>query len=707
MRIFVLIGLAALTSVVPASGLEAQVAPPVARRIPKVDTLHGDILRDDYYWLRQKSDPEVRGYLEAENAYTEAGLSHLKPTQDSIYREMLGRIKETDLSVPWFYRGYWYYDRTEKGKDYEIFARKRGSLEAREEVILDQNQLAMGKAYHALGGWDVSRDGRLLIYLEDTTAFREYTLRVKDLRTGKLLADSIPGVWNGVAWAADNRTFFYTRADSAKRANAIWRHAIGTPWENDVKVFQEDDPLYRAGVSLSQSGKYVFIGSSGFTASEWRFVPAERPSDTPKVFAPRRANVLYSIDHVPGRFLVRTNDGATNFKIVSTAETDIGPAGWRDWQRASDSVYIEGFQVFRSHVVVTERARGLRRLRVVRLADHDTHFITFPDAAYGVHPTGNTDFDATSVRFGYSSLVSPETVYQYDMEKRTRRVLKRQEIPSGFDRGKYQLRRIMVRARDGEEVPVSMLLPRGMAMDASHPFLLYAYGAYGATTEPYFDPTVLSLVDRGFGYGIAHVRGGEEMGRRWYDDGKMMSKKNTFNDFIDVAEYLVRERYTSREQLVANGASAGGLLMGVVATWRPDLFGAVVADVPFVEVINTMLDASIPLTAPEWEQWGNPRNPEHYAYMKSYSPYDNVAPMEYPTMLVTTSFNDSQVMYWEPAKWVAKLRATKKGTNPLYLKTNFAGGHGGSSGRYDRLKELAFEYAFMIDAVTPAPAAVP
>jgi oligopeptidase B len=693
-------------AVVPSRTAEAQQGPPVAKRVQRVDTLHGEIRRDDYRWLRDKANPEVRRYLEAENAYTEASLAHTAALRDSIYREMLGRIKETDLSAPWRYRGYWYYSRTEKGKDYPIYCRKKGSLDAREEVILDQNQLAKGKAFHALGGMDVSPDGNLLLYLEDTTAFREYTLHVKDLRTGALLPASIPNVWNGTAWADDNRTFFYTRADSAKRAHQIWRHRLGTVAGGDVKVFQEDSVLYDAQVSRSRSGRYVFIGSTGYRSSEWRVVPTARPTDKPRVLQPRRPDVLYTPDHLPGRFLLLTNDGATNFRVVSMPEGGGSPAG-RDWQPASDSVFIEGLDVFRSHVVVSERTSGLRRLRVVRLADGATHFVTFPDPAYAVYPIENYDFDSPAVRFSYSALTTPDQVVEYDLEKRTRNVLKQKEVPSGFDPSAYSLRRVTAPARDGEQVPVTLLLPRRFPMDGSRPLLLYAYGSYGFTMEPDFDSSVLSLVDRGFGYAIAHVRGGQEMGRRWYDAGKMMNKKNTFNDFIDVAEHLVREGYTSRERLVANGASAGGLLMGVIATWRPDLFRAVVADVPFVDVINTMLDASLPLTAQEWEQWGNPRNPEHYAYMKSYSPYDNVAPKEYPVLLVTTSFNDSQVMYWEPAKWVAKIRATKRGSNPVYLRTNFAGGHGGSSGRYNRLKEQAFEYAFMVDAVRGRQQAVP
>jgi len=682
-----------------AGSLDAQSgpSPPLARKIPKVDTLHGNIRVDNYFWLREKANPEVIRYLEAENGYTEAGLKHLEPLRETLYQELLGRIKETDQAVPYYEGGYWYYTRTEQGKSYPIYCRRKGSLDAPEEVILDQNRLALGKKFHGLGGMDVSPDGNLLIYLEDTTAFREYTLYVKDLRTGQLLPDAIRGAWNGTAWADDNRTFFYLTPDSAKRGNTVWRHRLGEP--GDEKVFQDDNVLHNVFVSRSKSGKYAFIGADGFTDSEWRIIPTADPGAAPKLVAARRPNVEYSVDHLDGRFLIYTNDGARNFRIVQASESDPSAANWRNWQAGTDSVFIEGFDVTRRFVVVSERAGGLRRLRVTELATGQSHVITFPEPAYGVFPSQNQDYDATTYRFSYSSFVTPASTFDYDLAKRTRVLRKRQEIPSGFDPARYEVRRVMARARDGVLVPVSILLPRGFFQDGSRPFLLYAYGSYGATTEPTFNANVLSLVDRGFGYAIAHIRGGQEMGRAWYDDGKMMKKKNTFFDFIDVAEYLVRERYTTPAGLVANGGSAGGLLMGAVVNFRPDLFRAVVADVPFVDVINTMLDASLPLTAQEWEQWGNPRNPEQYAYMMSYSPYDNVEARTYPTMLVTTSLNDSQVMYFEPAKWVAKLRATKTDGNPLYLKTNMAGGHGGSSGRYDRLREIAFRYAFMIDAV--------
>ncbi|HXE57534.1 MAG TPA: S9 family peptidase [Gemmatimonadales bacterium] len=698
------IGIVALLAVVTVSA-EAQSAPavvapvpPVARVIPKIDTLHGEVRVDNYFWLREKRNPEVIAYLEAENAHTAAGMKHTEALQERLYRELLGRLKETDFTVPTRDGGYWYYTRTERGKSYPIFCRKKGRLDAAEEVVLDQNALAEGKKFHALGGFDVSPDGRLLVYLEDTTAFREYTLYVKDLETGRLV-DSIPGVWNGTAWADDNRTFFYMTADSAKRGNAVWRHVVGSPRRGDVKVFQEDDVLNNVTVFRSRSGKYVFIPADGFTSSEWRAIPTADPTAEPRVVAARRPNVEYSVEHADGFFLILTNDRARNFRIVRAPEADPSPANWTDWLPHRDTVFVEGVDAFRRFVVVSERAGGLRRLRVTELASGRTHYVTFPESAYGVFPAENPEFDTAVYRFTYSSLLTPSSVYDYDMRTRERELRKRQEIPSGFDGSRYQVRRLMAPARDGVRVPVSILLRKGTRLDGRAPLLLYAYGSYGATMEPTFNPNVLSLVDRGFVYAIAHVRGGQEMGRQWYDDGKMMKKMNTFHDFIDVAEELVRRQYTSPDRLVANGGSAGGLLMGVVANLRPDLFRAIVADVPFVDVINTMLDPSLPLTAQEWEQWGNPRNPEHYAYLRRYSPYDNVEAKAYPWLLVTTSLNDSQVMYWEPVKWVARLRATKTDGNPLYLKTNLAGGHGGSSGRYDRLREIAFRYAFMLDAV--------
>jgi oligopeptidase B len=690
-----------LTSYPDVLSAQAPLNPPVAKVEPRVTTLHSEKLVDNYYWLRDKGNPEVIKYLEAENAYTEAGMQHTAALQETLYKELLGRIKETDTNVPYLKDGYWYYSRTEQGKGYPIFCRKRGSLDAPEQVILDQNELATGKKFHALGGFEVSPDGQKLLYLEDLTAFREYTLHVKDLTDNKII-DSIPDVWNGTAWADDNRTFFYMKADAAKRGNAVWRHVVGSPREQDVKVFQEDNVLYNVGVFRSRSGKYVFIPADGFTSSEWRMIPTARPTSEARVIAPRQANVEYAVDHGGAHFYIHTNRDARNFRIVRAPEADPSPANWTEWVAHRPEAFIEGMDVFRRFVVVAERREGLRRLRIFDLQSDGSHEVTFPEEAYGVYPAANPEFDTQTFRFNYSSLVTPSSVYDYNMASRDRQLKKQQEIPSGFDASQYQVHRRMAPARDGVQVPVSILVRKGTRLDGSNGLLLYAYGSYGATTEPTFNSNVFSLVDRGMVYAIAHIRGGQEMGRQWYDDGKMMKKKNTFNDFIDVAEYLVKSGYTRPDRLVANGGSAGGLLMGVVANMRPDLFKAIVADVPFVDVINTMLDTSLPLTSQEWEQWGNPNKRDEYLYMKSYSPYDNVEKKAYPWMLVTTSLNDSQVMYFEPAKWVAKLRAMKTDKNPLYLKTNLAGGHGGSSGRYDRLREIAFRYAFVLDAVGAA-----
>jgi oligopeptidase B len=685
---------------ISARSLAAQdVTPPIARIIPKIDTLHGDIRTDNYFWIREKTNPDVISYLNAENAYTTARMKHTEALQQKLYDEMLGRIKETDLSVPFRDNGYWYYNRTEKGKSYPIRLRKKGSLDAPEEIILDDNALAAGKKFSSVGDLRVNPGGSRLAYLHDTTALRVYTLYVKDLRTGALLGDSISTVVPSVAWANDS-VLFYQTADSARRSNAVWRHLLGTPKSSDVKVFQEDDVLDNVGVGRSKSGKYIYISDDGFTSSEWRVIPTATPTATPQVIAARRANVEYQIDDVDGFFLMTTNDNARNFRVRRLPTYALGTDEWTDFIPHSDSVFIEFLEPFKNNLVVVERSGGLRRLRVMDLKTRRAdHYITFPEPAYAVSPTQNAEFDSPTLRFSYSSMITPPSTYDYNMATRQRELKKRLEVPT-FDPSKYEVKRFMVTARDGAHVPVSMIvLKDGWKQDGTHPLLLYAYGSYGATTEANFNSSVLSLVDRGFGYAIAHIRGGQEMGRKWYDDGKMMKKKNTFFDYIDVAEYLEKQNYTSKDKMIANGGSAGGLLMGAVNNMRPALFHAVVADVPFVDVINTMMDASIPLTAQEWQQWGDPHIADQYAYMKTYSPYDNVERKAYPWMLVTTSLNDSQVGYWEPAKWVAKLRALKTDSNPLYIKINMAGGHGGSSGRYDVLRERAFRYAFMLDAV--------
>jgi oligopeptidase B len=695
--------LAVLPIVVAAPALQLggqDVTPPKATVKPKIDTLHGDVLTDNYFWIRYKTNPEVIAYLNAENAYTAARMKHTEPLQQKLYDEMLSRIKETDLSVPYRDAGYLYWTATEKGKSYPIYMRRRAAAGSPEEVVVDANKLAEGKKFSQVGSLQISPGASRVAYLHDTTALRLYTLYVKELRTGKLLGDSISNVVPSIAWANDT-VFFYQTADSARRADAVWRHVLGTPRSSDVRVHHDPDVLNNVGVYRSKTDKYIVITDDGFTSSESRVIPAANPYSSPIVVAPRRADVEYQLDHIDGAFLLTTNDNARNFKVRRLRDEDIGAPEqkWEDFIPSSDSVFIEYLEPFRNNLVVVQRSGGLRRLRIIdmrtRRADY---YITFPEPAYAVFPTGNAEFDSDTLRFVYQSMVTQPSTFDYSFSTRQRVLKKKLEVP-GFDATKYEVKRFMVTARDGVKVPVSMIVPKGWKQDGSRPLLLNAYGSYGATQEAGFNSGVLSLVDRGFAYAIAHVRGGQEMGRAWYDEGKMMKKKNTFNDYIDVAQYLVDNKYTSKDRLIANGGSAGGLLMGVIANMRPDLFRAVVADVPFVDVINTMMDASIPLTAQEWEQWGNPNKAEHYAYMKSYSPYDNIERKAYPWLLATTSLNDSQVGFWEPAKWVAKLRAMKTDSNPLYIKINMAGGHGGSSGRYDVLRERAFRYAFMLDAV--------
>ena len=700
MRRLLVIPLAALSIVVPAlQVLTAQDStPPTARIIAKVDTLHGDVRTDNYFWIRNKTDPQVIDYLNAENAYTAARMKHTEALQHTLYDEMLGRIKETDVSVPYRENGYLYWNATEKGKAYATVMRRRVGAGSRDEVVLDANALAVGKKFSQVGDLQVNPGGSRAAYLHDTTALRLYTLYVKDLRTGKLLGDSISRVVPSIAWANDT-VLFYQTADSARRADGVWRHVLGRPQSSDVQVFHEDDVLDNVGVARTKSNKFIVISDDGFTSSESRVIHTANPFAAPIVVAARRPNVEYQLDHIDGAFLLTTNENAQNFKVMRIADDKVGTGQWTEFIPTSDSVFIEYLEPFRNNLVVVQRSGGLRRLRVMDLKTRRAPFyITFPEPAYAVGPTGNAEFDSDTLRFNYQSMVTPSSTYDYAMSTRQRVLKKRIEVPT-FDPSRYEVKRFMVTARDGVKVPVSMIVRRNWKQDGTHPLLEYAYGSYGSTTEATFNSAVLSLVDRGFAYAIAHTRGGQEMGRQWYDDGKMMKKKNTFNDFVDVGQYLVDNRYTSKDRLIANGGSAGGLLMGAVANLRPDLYKAIVADVPFVDVINTMMDASIPLTAQEWQQWGDPHIADQYAYMKTYSPYDNVERKAYPWMLVTTSLNDSQVGYWEPSKWVAKLRAMKTDSNPLLLKINMAGGHGGSSGRYDVLRERAFRYAFILDAV--------
>jgi oligopeptidase B len=673
-------------------------APPVAPVVPRVDTLHGDVRVDEYFWLRDRHDPATIQYLEAENTYTDARMAHTAALQETLYEEILGRIQQTDLSVPEQRGGYHYYSRTEEGRQYPIFARRKGSMDAPEEILLDQNERAEGKRYHSLGTFQVSPDQRLLAFSEDTTGAEYYTLRVKDLGTGEMLADRIDSVHFSVTWAADNRTLFYTRTDASQRPDRLFRHTLGTDAARAVQVFHEPDELFRVGAYRTKDDAYVVVSAGSFTTSEAWVVPADRPDQPLRVVHPREQGVLYSVNHQDGRFLIRTNaDGAFNFKLVAAPLDAPGRAGWRDVTPHREDVLVEGFDIFRHHLVLYERAEGLRRIAVQDNRDGSTHLVSFPEPVYAAFGGANREYDTGTLRFTYTSMVTPSSVYDYDMDTRERVLLKQTEVLGGYDPSLYATERSWATARDGTRVPVSLVYRKPLARDGSRPMLLYAYGSYGSSAEPTFSSANLSLLDRGVVYAIAHIRGGQEMGRRWYEDGKMMRKMNTFHDFIDVAEHLVAEGYTSAERLAIRGGSAGGLLMGAVINLRPDLFRAVVADVPFVDVINTMLDASIPLTTGEWEQWGNPAIEEHYRYILQYSPYDNVERKAYPAMLVTTGLNDPRVAYWEPAKWVARMRTHKTDDNVLILKTHMGAGHGGSSGRYDALREVAFRYAFVLD----------
>ena len=675
------------------------VIPPVAKRIPVKTVLHGDTLVDDYAYFRDRAHPETIPYLEAENRYTEAMTAHTVELQKQLYDEMLARIKEDDSQVP-VPRGTWaYYSRTEKGKAYPIYVRKRDIPDAPEEIYFDQNKEAEGHAFYNLGGMEVSPAHDRLAVLVDTSGYEDFVLRVKDLTTGAWLPDRIEKLGFGLAWASDNRTIFYATTDSAKRNDRVWRHAVGTAQEKDVSVYRDTDVLFNVGVSRSRNGEWILISSGSFTSSEYHVIPAARPATAPRVIAPRRAGIEYEVEAGERVFYIITNEDAKNFKVMRAPTSNPSRGSWSEWLPHRTDVFVEGLMAFKHHIVVQERRDGLRRLRVTALDGGATHDVSFPEAAYGVFLGGNPQYDRRLLRFTYSSLVTPNSVFDYDMGSKQRAMLKRDEVLGGYDPEQYAVERLYATARDGTRVPISLVYKKPFKRDGKRPLLLYAYGSYGATTEPTFSSQRFSLIDRDFTYAIAHVRGGQEMGRGWYDDGKMMKKMNTFTDFIDIADHLVKEGYTSADRLAAHGGSAGGLLMGAISNLRPELFKVVVADVPFVDVINTMRDASIPLTAQEWEQWGNPNMPDEYKYMKAYSPYDNVVAKAYPRTLVTSGLNDPRVAYWEPTKWVAKLRATKTDANPLLLKMNMGAGHGGSSGRYERLKEQAFRYAFLVDQV--------
>jgi len=673
----------------------ALVRPPVARKEPHKIEIHGDTLIDDYYWMRNKGTPEVETILKAELAYADAFMKPTAALQQKLYDEMLSRIQQTDVNVPARERGYFYYSRTVEGKQYPIYARRKGSLDAPEEVTLDVNALAEGKKFMSVGDMSVSPDGNRLAYTVDETGFRQYRLQVKDLRTGKLGPDTAERV-TSVEWTEDGQTLFYSVEDAqTKRSNQVYKHALGAA--KDELVYEEKDERFGVGVWKSLDDKYLFIDSSSHTTSEVRFKPADTAGGDWKLIAERVAEIQYDVDHRDGTFWIRTNDKGRNFRLVTAPVSDPGKANWKEVVPHRDDVMLSGHLLFKDFYVLTEREGGWPQIRITDFRTGQSHRVSFPEPAYQVNVSNNREFDAKVVRLAYQSPITSSSIYDYDPVTRERKLLKQVAVLGGFDPSRYKVEVTKAKAPDGVDVPVWLVYRKDLKLDGSNPALLYAYGSYGSSSQAGFSSNLFSLVDRGVVYALAYIRGGGELGKKWHDQGRMLNKKNTFTDFIAAAEHLVAQKYTSKDRLAIMGGSAGGLLMGAVTNMRPDLFKVVLSYVPFVDVITTMLDDSLPLTVGEFEEWGNPKKEAEYRYMKTYSPYDNLAAKAYPTMMVKSSYNDSQVMYWEPAKYVAKLRALKTDTNPLIFKISMdPAGHGGKSGRYDRLRDTAYDYAFLL-----------
>jgi oligopeptidase B len=672
--------------------------PPVAKKINKELIAHDHVRIDPYYWLNDRENEDVIAYLESENAYTKGMMEHTEQLQTQLYDEIVGRIKQTDMSVPYKRNGYYYYTRYEEGSEYPVFCRKKESLEAEEEVMLNVNEMAEGYSYYQVSGLSVSHDNKIISYGVDTLSRRKYTIHFKNLETGEVFADGIINTTGYAAWAADNKTVFYTRKDEVTlRPDRIFRHRLGQDPETDPVIYHEEDETFRVGVSLSKSMEYLMIGSYSTLSTEFRYLSTSDPEGEFTVFQPRQDDLEYYISHYQDRFYIRTNLEARNFRLMEAPVGSTSAGNWKEVIPHRDDVLLESFEVFSKYFALQERINGLTAIRVMTHDGDRDYYIEFDEETYMAYLSANLDFDTELLRYGYTSLTIPSSVYDYNMTTGENTLLKREEVVGGYDPEQYHAERLYATAGDGTKVPISLVYRKGIEKDGSNPLLLYGYGSYGASMDPYFSSVRLSLLDRGFVYAIAHVRGGEEMGRWWYDDGKLLKKKNTFSDFISCAEYLIGEKFTNKDELFAMGGSAGGLLIGAVVNMRPDLFRGVIAAVPFVDVVTTMLDESIPLTTGEYDEWGNPNEKEYYDYMLSYSPYDNVEAKGYPAMLVTTGLHDSQVQYWEPAKWVAKLRDMKTDDGLLILWTNMDYGHGGASGRFQRYKEVALEYAFLID----------
>lgn len=671
---------------------------PIPKKISARIEKHGHVRVDNYYWLRERDNPEVIDYLNQENDYAAKQMAQTREFEEKLFEEIKGRFKQTDMSVPYRRDDYHYYTRYEPGKEYLVYARKRGSLEQPEEIMLDGNALAQGHEFFSVGGSAVSSGQDILAYAVDTQGRRIHTAYFKNLTTGEMLPDVLAHVTENLAWANDNRTLFYGKQDETTlRQFQIYRHILGTDPAEDQLVYQEDDETFVAYVFKTKSKKFLMIVSSHTSSQEYRYLEADRPFDEFKTFLPRGRDHEYQIEHFDDRFIIRTNDQAKNFRLMSTPLDRTAREHWREIIPHRDDVYLGDFELFRDHLVLEERARGLTQLRIVPWSAEPDHYLAFDEPAYRADLNVNLQLDTMILRFEYTSMKTPLSIYDYDMTTQQKTLLKREEVLGGFDPDDYVTERLHAPAADGALIPISLLYRKGMVKSGDHPLLLYGYGSYGVSIDASFSSPRLSLVDRGFVYAIAHVRGGQELGRRWYEDGKLFKKKNTFNDFIACAEFLIRERFTNPKKMFAMGRSAGGLLMGAISNMRPDLFKGIVAEVPFVDVVSTMLDASIPLTTGEYDEWGDPNQKEFYEYMLSYSPYDQVERKAYPAMLITAGLHDSQVQYWEPAKWAAKLRELKTDDNRLLLKTNMEAGHGGASGRFRRHRETAFSYVFLLD----------
>ncbi|MGG6264917.1 S9 family peptidase [Leptolyngbya sp. AN03gr2] len=667
---------------------------PIASKHRYVHQLHGDERIDDYFWLRDKENSETIAYLEAENTYTDAMMQHTESLQTKLYEEMLSRIQEDDLSVPYLKGDYYYYTRTETGKAYPIYCRKYQSLDAPEEVLIDQNELAEGTEYFSLGVLEVSPNQQILAYSTDTTGAERYTLFFLDLATRELHPESIPDTAS-FAWGNDNQTVFYAQIDPANRPYKLFRHRLGADIDTDELLFHESDDAYFLGVEKTRSEAYLILGLGSKITTEAYYLDANNPTGEFRVIRPRQTGIEYQVEHHTDTFYILTNEDALNFKLVKASVND--PSNWKTEIEHREDVFLEGVSAFADHLVIYDRESGLPNIRVRKLSTQEEHKITFPEPTYEVSESINPEFNTRTLRFGYTSLVTPGSVFDYDLDAKTRELKKETPVLGGFDRANYKSERLEAIAPDGEKVPLSIVYKAGIEPSGNNPLLMTGYGSYGFSYPDSFSPARLALLDRGVVIAIAHIRGGSEMGRRWYEDGKFLHKQNTFGDFIACAETLIKSRWTDSEHLAISGGSAGGLLMGAVINQRPELFKSAIAQVPFVDVVTTILDTSLPLSATEWEEWGNPNDPEFYFYMKGYSPYDNVEAKNYPALLVTAGLNDPRVSYWEPAKWTAKLRAMKTDNNVLLLKTNMGAGHGGASGRYERLKEIAFEYAFLLD----------